>query len=112
MAWFRGKKDAPAPVESKDGRSALDDGDDGDIIRQEQALPPAEQVMNRLITLWLTTPARPASARIIFPVQWHSSDGTALRFNAIVAGWDEFDGIGAFDWHPADGQTWSWLERP
>lgn len=63
----------------------------------------------RLTQLWtLTEPWRPQS-RIQFRVSWRTSDGTALRLNTVLTAMDEYTFTSAFDWHPADGATWRWL---
>lgn len=71
----------------------------------------APGLMPRLLNLWQSTPPRPPSARITWPVQWRASDGTELAFNCIITAWDDFDAVAANDWHPADARTWAWLTR-
>lgn len=84
-----------------------------DIARQDAAAPPQDQVMPRLLSLWLETPPRAPSSRITWPVRWRASDGTKLAFNCLITTWDDFDAVSANDWNPADAQTWAWLEsRP
>ncbi len=68
------------------------------------------EAIAQLLPLWQNTPPRPAVTRTTFPVQWRAGDGTALRFNVVVTTWDEYDGVAANDWHPADAATWTWLD--
>lgn len=76
-----------------------------DILQQDSA------VMGRLVALWMSTPPRLASARIVFPVSWRVRDGTELAFHCLISGWSDYHGIGVHDWHPADSATWVWLSQ-
>lgn len=63
-----------------------------------------------LMRLWDTVPAiETQPARIVYRVVWRHGDGTALRFNCLLAEWSEFDAVAIRDWHPADAVTWTWL---
>ncbi|MGE0544428.1 MAG: helix-turn-helix domain-containing protein [Dehalococcoidia bacterium] len=64
-----------------------------------------------VIRLWMTTPPLRELTRVVFPATWRLTDGTILRFETVISIWSEFDGAWAFDWFPADGTTWTWLER-
>jgi transcriptional regulator with XRE-family HTH domain len=43
------------------------------------------------------------------PLRFRQDDGTALRFIAVLATWNDYDTLWALDLHPADGVTWDWL---
>ncbi len=45
-----------------------------------------------------------------FPADWRTSEGVDLHFNCTVTTWSDFDATWAFDWQPADGATWNWLD--
>lgn len=66
-------------------------------------------ILDRLTVLWATTPPRPQATRNTWDVKWQTADGAQLAFHCVQTAWDEFNGIGIDDWHPADCQTWDWL---
>lgn len=59
---------------------------------------------------WRSAPQPSTAVRVTFPLIWNHDDGATLSFNAVVAPWTAFHSLWAFDWHPADRATWSWLD--
>ncbi|MBI2761144.1 MAG: helix-turn-helix domain-containing protein [Chloroflexi bacterium] len=74
-----------------------------DIVAHDADALPA------LLQLWTDTPPRPQSGRAVLSVVWRVSDGTVLHFTYVASGWNEFEGVGISDFHPADAATWTWL---
>jgi transcriptional regulator with XRE-family HTH domain len=70
----------------------------------------ASDVFPQLLQLWQTVPARPEGGRDWFEVRWRTGNGVPLRFHCVLSSWSDFDAVWAFDWHPADGATWNWLD--
>ena len=66
--------------------------------------------IGHLLQLFQGAPPRPEGMRMELDVAWRTSAGEGLRFNCVMRSWSEFDGVAAFDWHPADGATWEWLD--
>jgi len=64
-----------------------------------------------LLTLYQTIPAWREGWRNSHPVTWRVNDGTVLRFETVFRAWSEFDSLYAFDWHPADAETWRWVDQ-
>jgi len=63
-----------------------------------------------VVGLWQSAKPWPDGSRICFPVSWRTGDGVPLAINCISGPWSDFDAEFAFDWHPADAATWTWLE--
>ncbi|MFN8506888.1 MAG: helix-turn-helix transcriptional regulator [Dehalococcoidia bacterium] len=64
-----------------------------------------------LLTLYQTVPVWREGARNSHPVKWRVADGTVLRFETVFRAWSDFDSLYAFDWHPANAETWRWVEK-
>ncbi len=71
----------------------------------------APDILLKVGMLWATVPAFEASFRNAHPVEWRVSDGTLMRFDAVFRSWNDYEGLMSFDWHPADADTWRWLNR-
>ncbi|MBI5947201.1 MAG: helix-turn-helix domain-containing protein [Chloroflexi bacterium] len=67
--------------------------------------------IDRLLRIWEETPPHTEGRRLEFNTDWRTSDGTLLHFHCQLTPWSDFDGTGAFDWHPADAATWDWLDK-
>jgi len=65
----------------------------------------------RLFQLWAESPTWPDGARNLHRIEWRMKDGTDLLFVGVFREWSVFDGLSAFDWHPADAATSAWMER-
>ncbi|MFN0095693.1 MAG: helix-turn-helix domain-containing protein [Dehalococcoidia bacterium] len=63
-----------------------------------------------LVKLWEAASPHPEGVHNVFEAKWRTSDGVDLRFHCAITAWSAFDGTGGFDWHPADAQTWRWLD--
>ena len=66
-------------------------------------------LVGRLFGIWQTTEIRDQARVNRMPIEWLSSDGTALRFDGVFTTLNDYDAAWAFDWHPADGPTWEWI---
>lgn len=66
---------------------------------------------NRLVALWERNPQTLFRLRITFPLHWRASDGTGLSFHGLVSGWAALSGYWAIDLHPANAETFEWLDR-
>lgn len=66
--------------------------------------------LQMLLTLWNETAPFVEGQSGEWQAQWRTSDGTALLFNNRLSAWSEFDGVSAFDWQPANAETWEWME--
>jgi len=64
----------------------------------------------RIVALWVAAQPIADGVHFVIPIEWRAGDGSALRFDATLGPWSDFDGAFAFDWHPADAATWRWLE--
>ena len=73
--------------------------------------PDYQEAFSQIMALWQQVPARPHLARTTFEARWRVSDGTTLRFNTVLATWDDFDAYYSNDWFPADCTTLQWLQE-
>ncbi len=62
-----------------------------------------------LLGIWAATPAWEYGNRLAFRAEWQTVEGATLAFNCLVTPWSNFLGVWAFDWLPADGESWDWL---
>ncbi len=65
---------------------------------------------NALWAIWAATPPPGEERRWSFRAEWRLADGTELNFNCVIGPWDTLSAGNAFDWFPADGATWRWLD--
>lgn len=65
---------------------------------------------NALWAIWSATPPPGEERRWTFRAEWRLADGTELNFNCVIGPWDTLSAGNAFDWFPADGATWRWLD--
>jgi transcriptional regulator with XRE-family HTH domain len=68
-------------------------------------------MLGRLFSLWINTPAAVDGPRNLQRVEWRLADGTELRFSLAYRDLSVFDGTFAFDWNAADAKTSAWVER-
>lgn len=64
-----------------------------------------------LLGIWAATPAWEYGNRLAFRAEWQTGEGATLAFNCLVTPWSNFLGVWAFDWFPANGESWDWLRR-
>jgi transcriptional regulator with XRE-family HTH domain len=79
-----------------------------DSIGREE--DPADQFLPRVFNLFLSVERWREERRNVHPVRWVLDDGTDLAFHAAIADWNNYDGLWAFDWHAANGETAAWVE--
>lgn len=66
--------------------------------------------VGRLLSIWQNAAPHIEGSRVYFKMSWLTSSNEPLAFHCQMTSWSDFDGVSAFDWHPADGATWTWLE--
>lgn len=68
------------------------------------------EFLQRIFGLFVSTPAWEEGRRNVHDVDWQLSDGTRLRFWGAFCDWSNYDGMWAFDWHPADAESAAWIQ--
>lgn len=69
------------------------------------------EFLQRVFDLFLSSPTWEEGRRNVHDVDWALSDGTRLRFWGAFCDWSNYDGMWAFDWHPADAQSAAWVQE-
>ncbi len=63
-----------------------------------------------IFQLFLEAPPWREEARNAHAIEWRLDDGTELSFHGVFGEWSNYDGLWAFDWHAANGQTAAWVQ--
>ena len=67
-------------------------------------------LLEPLIEVFASTPAREPKCRWTYPVRWKDNDFEEMRFIAVVNTASEPDGLAFNDWIPLDAESWEALE--